>query len=259
MCRNSAESNVLNVFLPVYGGLAVASGMLALARAFLFAYGGLVAAIKVHNLLLDKVLKAPLSFLEASPIGRVLNRFSTDVWAIDDTLPFVLNIVLAQGAGLLGTLVVTAYGLPWVLLLLLPLGFAYYSLQQYYRWTSRELKRLGSVTLSPVYSHFAETLSGLSVIRSFGAIARFCQENLHKVSLNQQAVFASLAAAQWLNLRLQLMGVVLTSGVAFLAVVQHQVRGVSAGQTFNLFICPQYLSCSRLVGSGSFHSSGLCA
>lgn len=78
---------------------------------------------------MDVLLQAPLSFLEASPIGRVLNRFSTDVWAIDDTLPFVLNIVLAQGAGLLGTLVVTAYGLPWVLLLLLPLGFAYYSLQ----------------------------------------------------------------------------------------------------------------------------------
>lgn len=224
-----SNSDVVNVFLPIYGGLAAANGVLTLARAFLFAYGGIVAAVKIHDLLLDKVLKAPLSFLEATPVGRVLNRFSTDVWSIDDTLPFMLNIVLAQGVALMGTLVVTAYGLPWVLLLLIPLGFAYNSLQQYYRWTSRELRRLGSITLSPVYSHLTETVTGLSVIHSFKAVSRFCQENLHKLAVNQQAVFASQAAAQWLNLRLQLMGVLLTSGVAFLAVVQHQVRGVSAG------------------------------
>ncbi|XP_050029460.1 ATP-binding cassette sub-family C member 10 [Dermacentor andersoni] len=223
------NSDVMNVFLPIYGGLAVANGFLTLARAFSFAYGGVVAAVKVHDLLLDKVLKAPLSFLEATPVGRVLNRFSTDVWSIDDTLPFMLNIVLAQSVALAGTLVVTSYGLPWVLLLLIPLAFAYNSLQQYYRWTSRELRRLGSITLSPVYSHFTETFAGLSVIRSFKAVSRFCQENLHKLAVNQQAVFASQAASQWLNLRLQLMGVLLTSGVAFLAVVQHQVRGVSAG------------------------------
>ncbi|KAL1438481.1 hypothetical protein MTO96_048092 [Rhipicephalus appendiculatus] len=210
------NSDVMNVFLPIYGGLAVANGFLTLARAFSFAYGGIVAA-------------APLSFLEATPVGRVLNRFSTDVWSIDDTLPFMLNIVLAQSVALAGTLVVTSYGLPWVLLLLIPLAFAYHSLQQYYRWTSRELRRLGSITLSPVYSHFTETVTGLSVIHSFKAVSRFCQENLHKLGVNQQAVFASQAASQWLNLRLQLMGVLLTSGVAFLAVVQHQVRGVSAG------------------------------
>ncbi|KAH6942211.1 hypothetical protein HPB50_001780 [Hyalomma asiaticum] len=221
-----ANSDVMNVFLPIYGGLAVANGLLTLARAFSFAYGGIVAAVKVHDLLLDKVLKAPLSFLEATPVGRVLNRFSTDVWSIDDTLPFMLNIVLAQSVALAGTLVVTSYGLPWVLLLLIPLAFAYNSLQQYYRWTSRELRRLGSITLSPVYSHFTETVAGLSVIHSFKAVSRFCQENLHKLAVNQQAVFASQAASQWLNLRLQLMGVLLTSGVAFLAVVQHQVRGV---------------------------------
>ncbi|CAN8003088.1 unnamed protein product, partial [Ixodes hexagonus] len=229
LARSTEGDEVLSVFLPIYGGLAVANGLLTLARAFLFAYGGIAAAVKIHNLLLDKVLKAPLWFVESCPVGRVLNRFSTDVWSMDDTLPFVLNIVLAQAAALAGTLVVTAYGLPWIILLLLPLGFGYNSLQQYYRWTSRELKRLGSVTLSPVYSHLSETLAGVPVIRCLGAIPRFCQENLHRVSLNQQAVFSSLAASQWLNLRLQLLGVLLTSSVALLAVVQHQVRGVSAG------------------------------
>lgn len=119
--------------------------------------------------------------------------------------------------------------------------------QQYYRWTSRELKRLSSVTLSPVYSHLSETLAGIPVIRSLGAVSRFCQENLHKVALNQQAVFAALAASQWLNLRLQLLGVLLTSCVALLAVVQHQVRGVSAG--FVGLALSYALSVTSLLGS----------
>ncbi|KAM7296729.1 ATP-binding cassette sub-family C member 10 [Ixodes scapularis] len=245
--RSAGGGDVLSVFLPVYGGLAVANGFLTLARAFLFAYGGIAAAVKIHDLLLDKVLKAPLWFVESCPAGRVLNRFSTDVWSIDDTLPFVLNILLAQGAALAGTLVVTAYGLPWITLVLLPLGFGYNSLQQYYRWTSRELKRLSSVTLSPVYSHLSETLAGIPVIRSLGSVSRFCQENLHKVALNQQAVFAALAASQWLNLRLQLLGVLLTSCVALLAVVQHQVRGVSAG--FVGLALSYALSVTSLLGS----------
>ena len=58
-------------------------------------------------------------------------------YAIDDSLPFILNILLAQLYGLFGTLVVTCYGLPWFTLLLVPLGLLYYHIQKYYRRTSR--------------------------------------------------------------------------------------------------------------------------
>lgn len=58
-------------------------------------------------------------------------------YAIDDSLPFILNILLAQFFAILGTLAVTCYGLPWFALLLLPLGLLYYHIQKYYRRTSR--------------------------------------------------------------------------------------------------------------------------
>jgi hypothetical protein len=58
-------------------------------------------------------------------------------YAIDDSLPFILNILLAQLYGLFGTLVITCYGLPWFTLLLVPLGLLYYHMQKYYRRTSR--------------------------------------------------------------------------------------------------------------------------
>jgi ABC-type multidrug transport system fused ATPase/permease subunit len=74
--------------------------------------------------------------------------------------------------GFSGTVIITIYGLPWLVLVLAPLVPVYHWLQELYRLTSRELKRLSSVTLSPVYSHFNETLLGLPTIRSFRAIPR---------------------------------------------------------------------------------------
>lgn len=88
------------------------------------------------------------------------------MYCVDDFLPFILNIFLANIFGLLGMLVMISYGLPWILPVLLPLAVLYYSIQRFYRHTSRELKRLQSITLSPIYSHFSETLSGLSTVRA---------------------------------------------------------------------------------------------
>jgi len=64
-----------------------------------------------------------------TPIGRIVNRFSSDVFSIDDSLPFIMNIFLSQIYGILGTIVVTCYGLPWFAVLLLPLGLLYYKIQ----------------------------------------------------------------------------------------------------------------------------------
>lgn len=90
------------------------------------------------------------------------------------------------------------------------------------RLTSREVKRLSSVTLSPLYAHFNETLSGLTSIRAFRTVPRFKQENELLLEASQKTQFASIAASQWLALRLQFIAVALLAGVSIIAVLQHQ-------------------------------------
>ncbi|NXG44336.1 MRP7 protein, partial [Psilopogon haemacephalus] len=212
----------VNFYLIVYGSIAGANSLFTILRAFLFAYGTIRAATVIHNRLLQRVLKATITFFDTTPTGRILNRFSSDLYCVDDNLPFMLNIFLANMYGLLGMLIMMTYGLPWVGLVLLPLAALYFSIQRYYRCTSRELKRLYSVTLSPIYTHFSETLSGLSSIRAMRATQRFELENHLCLEQNQRCLFASNAAAQWLDIRLQMIGVVVITAIAGIAIIQHQ-------------------------------------
>ncbi|XP_053160047.1 ATP-binding cassette sub-family C member 10 isoform X1 [Hemicordylus capensis] len=212
----------VNFYLTVYGSIAGANSVFTILRAFLFAYGTIHAATIIHTRLLRRVMKATMTFFDTTPTGRILNRFSSDMYCVDDSLPFLLNIFLANVFGLLGMLVMITYGLPWIGLVLLPLAAIYYSIQSYYRRTSRELKRLYSLTLSPIYTHFSETLTGLSTIRATRATERFETENQLRLELNQRCRFASNTAMQWLDIRLQMIGVAVVTAIAGIAIIQHQ-------------------------------------
>lgn len=223
------SSGNLTFYLSVYGGIAAANSIFTALRALLFALGTVHAATTIHRRLLQRVLRATVTFFDSTPVGRIINRFSSDMYCVDDFLPFILNIFLANIFGLLGMLVMISYGLPMILPVLLPLGLLYYSIQRYYRHTSRELKRLQSITLSPIYSHFSETLSGLSTIRATRHADRFKLECESRLDVNQRCVFASNTAVQWLDIRLQMIGVVVVTAIAVIAIIQHQRRAGDPG------------------------------
>ncbi|XP_076239385.1 ATP-binding cassette sub-family C member 10 [Calliopsis andreniformis] len=218
-------------YLVVYAILAVSNSLFTLIRAFMFAYGGIQGAIILHKQLLKTVVRAKALFFDIQPLGRIINRFSSDTYTVDDSLPFIANILFAQLFGLFATIIVTTYGLPWILLVLAALAPVYHWIQDHYRLTSRELKRLSSAALSPLYAHFNETLHGLSTIRAFRTVPRFKQENELLLEISQKTQFASIAVSQWLALRLQLIGVALLTGVCVIAVLQHQYNTADPGLT----------------------------
>lgn len=112
-------------FLHVLAAIAAANGVFTLVRAFSFAKAGLSAARDMHSKLLTSVLYAPQAFLDCTPLGRLLNRFSSDTVVVDDSLPFIMNIFLANAVSLLGVLCVVCYGQPLLVALLLPLAVVY--------------------------------------------------------------------------------------------------------------------------------------
>ncbi|XP_058055743.1 ATP-binding cassette sub-family C member 10 [Anopheles bellator] len=206
-------------YLGIYAGLAVGNSLFTLLRAFLFAVAGLKAAKCIHDRLLNSVIYTKLQFFDVVPLGRILNRFSSDVYTVDDTLPFILNILLAQFFGLMGALFISLYAMPWLALLIIPLVPIYLTLQTKYRHASRDIKRLSSNALSPLYAHFTETLQGLATIRAFRGEPRFQRDFLFKLSESIKAQLSAAAAQQWLGLRLQLLGAFLVGGSGLLAAI----------------------------------------
>ena len=216
-------------YLYVYGTIAVSNTLFSLIRAFLFAYGGISAARTIHSKLIKTVMRAKILFFDLTPLGQILNRFSSDLSTVDDSLPFILNIFLANLFGVVGPLIVTVYAVPWICLILLPLTFVYFNIQAKYRPASRDLKRIGSVAMSPIYTHYSETLSGVTTIRAMQAVPRFMRENMERLESSLKTNYSGQAASQWLELRLQMIGCGVVTGVAVIAVVEHHIAGANPG------------------------------
>lgn len=170
-----------------------------------------------------------MSFFDSTSIGRIINRFSSDVATVDDSLPFIANILFAQTFGLIGTLVVTCYALPWIITIIIPLLLVCNNIQEYYRHTARQLRRLGSVSLSPVYAHFSETLKGLVTIRAMKAVRRFEEMNEAFLESSQKCQYSTQAVSQWLSFRLQMVGLIVISGVGLLGIFQHHFGTADPG------------------------------
>ncbi|KAL3689041.1 hypothetical protein R1sor_015350 [Riccia sorocarpa] len=154
-------------YLGIYAGLGIFFAGLLYFRMLSQLMLGLWTAKKFHEGVLQSILRAPMSFFDTTPVGRILNRFSADQQAVDETLPFTwvsfLNILFQA----FSTIIVISLNTPIFLLIFLPTSILYAFIQQVYRRTARELKRLGSLSISPVYQQFTETLNGLPTIRAY--------------------------------------------------------------------------------------------
>ena len=116
-------------------------------------------------------------------------------------------------------MILIAVSTPAFIALIIPLAAVYYWIQRYYLRTSRELKRLDSVSRSPIYAHFQESLGGINTIRAYRQQGRFAMENEWRVDANLQAYFPSVNANRWLAVRLEFIGSFIILAAAGFAII----------------------------------------
>jgi ABC-type multidrug transport system fused ATPase/permease subunit len=180
----------------------------------------------LHGKMLDTVIRSPMSFYDTTPLGRILNRFGKDQQTVDDMLPRVFNIFFRVLFSVLTTVTVIGLSTPLFLTMVIPLLIVYIGVQRYYLETSRELKRLDSVGRSPMYSHFQETISGVSTIRAYEQQRRFIFESETRLDDNQRAYYPSMCCNRWLAVRLEFLGATIILGAASFSVIS-VLRGSS--------------------------------
>lgn len=142
----------------------------------------------LHRRAITTVIRAPMSFFETTPLGRIMNRFSKDIDTIDNTLNDSMRIFLMTFSNLIGAFVLIAVIIPWFLIAVVVIMVLYYSLSLYYRASARELKRLDAILRSSLYAHFSESLTGLATIRAYGETERFRRESEERVNIENRFV-----------------------------------------------------------------------
>eukprot|EP00257_Ricinus_communis_P020115 XP_015579276.1 ABC transporter C family member 5 [Ricinus communis] len=193
------------VLLGVYMALAFGSSWFIFVRAVLVATFGLAAAQRLFLKMLRSVFRAPMSFFDSTPAGRILNRVSIDQSVVDLDIPFRLGGFASTTIQLLGIVGVMTKVTWQVLLLVVPMAIACLWMQKYYMASSRELVRIVSIQKSPIIHLFGESIAGAATIRGFGQEKRFMKRNLYLLDCFARPFFCSLAAIEWLCLRMELL------------------------------------------------------
>ncbi|KAH9796196.1 ABC transporter C family member 2 [Citrus sinensis] len=180
-------------YIAIYTILAFGQVTVTLLNSYWLIISSLRAAKRLHDSMLNSILRAPMLFFHTNPIGRVINRFSRDL-------------------GIVSTISLWA---------IMPLLILFYAAYLYYQSTAREVKRLDSITRSPVYAQFGEALNGLSTIRAFKAYDRMAKINGKSMDNNIRFTLANTSSNRWLTIRLETLGGIMIWLIATFAVMQN--------------------------------------
>ncbi|KAK3692102.1 P-loop containing nucleoside triphosphate hydrolase protein [Podospora appendiculata] len=218
-------------YIGIYFLLGIGAAALTVVQTLiLWIFCSIEASRKLHERMATAIFRSPMSFFDVTPAGRILNRFSSDIYRVDEVLARTFNMLFNNLAKSGFTLVVISVATPAFIALVIPLSAMYIWIQRYYLRTSRELKRLDSVSRSPIYAHFQESLGGISTIRAYRQQSRFENENEWRVDSNLRAFFPSISANRWLAIRLEFIGalvILAAAGFAIVSVTNHS--GLTGG------------------------------
>jgi ABC-type multidrug transport system fused ATPase/permease subunit len=202
--------------------------------------GMFIKATKLlHDKLLISVLKSTLRFFESTPTGRIVNRFTKDLEATEDSIPQSIKSLIDCFMNLIKMIFIISMSTPLFIIALIPITIAYLLVQRYFVPSNRQLKRMQSVSKSPIFSHFSETQSGISTIRAYNLEKQFIQIMQNNIDENLVLSYTNTVSNRWLALRLEIIGSLITIFAALFAIFSRDtltagLAGLSISTSLNV-------------------------
>ncbi|KAG9064520.1 Multidrug resistance-associated protein 1 [Linnemannia hyalina] len=196
-----------------------------------FAIARIRASYTLHRDLISKIFRLPCSFFDTTPLGRIINRISSDLQGIDDRLPWAIDEVIYWGVRLTASVIIISASTPTFLIALPVFIVAVAVIQKYYLASSRAVKRIFHVSKSPVFQNFNETLGGVTTIRAMGLQERFKAGNVGLLLTHVNAHVAYSYCIRWVEVRLQFLSslVILVVAVGFVVSAGKDMDPATAG------------------------------
>ncbi|KAJ7271635.1 multidrug resistance-associated ABC transporter [Mycena rebaudengoi] len=223
-------SNSPIFYLSIYA-VVVCTGLITTTVRFFVLYNGSIRASTVlYKRLLQAVLFAHIRFHDTVSRGRLLNRFGKDFQNVDSELADNFGRSMIYFISAITTVVTSSFigGRPFVVAAIF-IAFVYYQIAKIYGQASRDMRRLDSVTRSPLYSMYSETIAGVGILRSFGASSKFLRDMIRHVDTNTNPAFWTWGIQRWISIRLAALSSVMMALIALLAVLNKDISAPLAG------------------------------
>ncbi|KAJ3118554.1 hypothetical protein HK100_000585 [Physocladia obscura] len=146
-------------------------------------------------------------------------RFSKDVDTLCDSLPVSFADAMLEFIIIITGFAACTIATPLYIFMVLPLAYPYIWLQRHYLGTSRDLRRLHSITRSPIYQLLGESLDGLPTLRSYGMQNEFIHRLVTMADLNNNSWITNLYSSRWFDVRIDTVGLMTLFISAALCVV----------------------------------------
>nr|GAT52587.1 multidrug resistance-associated ABC transporter protein [Mycena chlorophos] len=217
-------------YISIYAALTSLGLVLTTLRWFVLYQGSIHASTVLYKRLLEGVLFAKIRFHDTVSRGRVLNRFGKDFEGIDSSLSDHFGRSTMYLVSSVTTIVTISLvgGVPFIIASLLT-GILYYNAAKVYGQTSRDMRRLDSVTRSPLYSMYSETISGVAILRAFGASSKFLRDMLSFVDTNSNPYYWLWGVNRWLSIRFNILSSVIMGAISLVAVYNGNISAALAG------------------------------
>lgn len=207
---------------------------------FALNYFGVQSSKNLFERMLNTIFRAPMSFFDTTPTGRILNRLGSDMNEIDISFNDKVFVTIGQFDQVAASLIAAGVATPYLFALVPPMAVIYYFAMLYYQATARSLRRLDAGrTRAPMFQHITHTLEGMHTIKAYGLTETWVNEFHKRVDLNQRSKRMEYILVGWMSFRLEALGsflILATSAFVVIArkTIAPSVAGLAVSTLMNL-------------------------
>lgn len=238
MWTGSSSDDNLFMYLVVYVSISVGACVIGTARYYALMKAGIEASRNLFDDLTYAVLRAPLRWLDTVPLGRILNRFTTDIYLVDVRMGYDIGMLVGKALEVSGILIAGMVVSPLAIVFAIVILVICLRMSLTYLTGAREVKRLESTARSPIFDHFGSCLTGLTTIRAFKKADTYLETMYTKISVHARMSWHLWLLNMWLDYRMSLVGAIFSTMTAALVVYFHTISAPLAG--FALSFALQY-------------------
>ncbi|KAJ3292413.1 hypothetical protein HDU79_001439 [Rhizoclosmatium sp. JEL0117] len=211
-------SNPNTSYLYIYLGLSIFVSLVDVTNFSIVLYACVGGGRYFHDVALEGLLRAPMTFFDQQPIGRILNRMTADVRSLDNGTGMIITNLFDSVYIVVATLIITCISSWQVIPIVFGLVICLVFLYRFFKSSYRELRRLNAIMQSPLTAHVSETMTGIPTILAYNSQDVFIEKQLQKLDKANLSQLLFNNTMYWIIMRLNLLGAFITFSVAILGV-----------------------------------------